>query len=573
MPTISFHPNDLLPLLAGVGAKKSAPVTPAQIESLLTLVKGEFKGQDSETGEWRVELQDSNRPDLWCSEGIARQLRIKKQGKAEAYPFFASKKSPTRQVRVAKGMDRVRPYVAACAAIGYAVTESGLAQLIQTQEKLADIFGRKRKTVSIGVYRLPAIQFPVTYDLVAPDAVSFTPLGMDTAMTPAEILMVHPKGLEYGSIVSGQERLPILRDKKGQVLSFPPIINSREIGEVRIGDCDLFVEVTGTDLAMVVLALNIFAVNLADRGARIEPVEIHYPYKTDMGTRVQAPRDFGKARTIPLAAIESALGESISVDEVRRTLRAYGYTVSGSGKTVTVKLPPYRNDLMHAVDVVEDVAICRGYETFAPVMPQQFTVGSLSRLEERSDQVRDLMVGIGYQEVISNILGSRQDYVERMQTEGSPWGTLVEVDNVMSLNYACLRPSIIPSLLRVEAASGRAFYPHRLFEAGEVARLDPTHVNGSSTRLSLAVLAVHAAVTFSEMHSALDLLMYYLGHAYELKPVAHPSFLEGRAGEIIVAGQVRGTIGELHPGALEQWQITVPAAAFELDLTDLPDAD
>ena len=74
---------------------------------------------------------------------------------------------------------------------------------------------------------------------------------METVMTLREILMVHPKGVEYGGILGGHDQLPVLRDAKGQVLSFPPIINSREIGEVQIGDDQLFVEVTGTDLPMV----------------------------------------------------------------------------------------------------------------------------------------------------------------------------------------------------------------------------------------------------------------------------------------------------------------------------------
>ncbi|GKS56773.1 phenylalanine--tRNA ligase beta subunit [Nitrospira sp.] len=569
MPTIVFHPSEFERLLAA-SRGKGMRLTPAQLEALLPLVKGEFKGQDSETGEWRVELQDSNRPDLWCCEGIARQVRTKRAGRPPVYPFFHTKKPPTRQVRVARGMDKVRPYVAACAALGYEVTQSGLAQLIQTQEKLADIFGRKRRTVSIGVYRLPAIQFPVTYDLVDPNGARFTPLGMDTPMTLGEILMVHPKGLEYGSIVSGGNRLPVLRDEVQQVLSFPPIINSREIGEVRVGDQDLFIEVTGTDLHMVVLALNIFAVNLSDRGAKIEPVEVHYPYQTPLGKRVRTPGDFGQCRRVPFSAIGTALGESLKPTEVRRTLRAYGYDVSTSGQHLTVKLPPYRNDLMHTVDVVEDVAICRGYDSFTPEMPQQFTVGGLSQIEQRSDRMRDLMVGLGYQEVISNILGSRQEYVERMRVQETEWGQVVEVDNVMSLNYACLRPSLLPSLLRVESASGRAFYPHRLFEAGEVAHPNSSSAVGSDTRLALGVLAVHAGVTFSELHSALDLLLYYAGYTYELRPLTHPSFLEGRAGEIVVKESSVGYVGELHPEVLDQWQITVPAAAFELDLSALP---
>ena len=169
--------------------------------------------------------------------------------------------------------------MAACTAKGYRITKEGLAQLIQTQEKLADIFGRKRKTVSIGIYQLDKILFPVTYDFVDPDETVYA-FGMETVMTLAEILMIHPKGLEYGPILKGHDRVPFLHDAKGQALSFPPIINSREVGEVQVGDREFFLEVTGTDLPMVVLTLNIFAANLADRGATIAQVQINYPGKT-----------------------------------------------------------------------------------------------------------------------------------------------------------------------------------------------------------------------------------------------------------------------------------------------------
>ncbi|HNI20214.1 MAG TPA: phenylalanine--tRNA ligase subunit beta, partial [Nitrospira sp.] len=233
MPTISLQRDDLEALIAGHGETASR-ISIDQLEQWLMLVKGELKGHNIETGELRIELQDSNRPDLWCCEGIARQIRTKQQGAAISYPFFKKQKRAAGKLVVAPGLDQVRPYVAACTAIGYRVTASGLAQLIQTQEKLADIFGRKRRTVSIGLYRLAPIVFPVSYDLVKPDEVRFTPLGMETVMTLREILMVHPKGVEYGGIVSGHDRLPILRDAKGQVLSFPPIINSREIGEVQV---------------------------------------------------------------------------------------------------------------------------------------------------------------------------------------------------------------------------------------------------------------------------------------------------------------------------------------------------
>jgi phenylalanyl-tRNA synthetase beta chain len=568
MPTISIFKQDLEALLTIPGDARRS-ITTEQLEEWLPLVKGELKGQSPETGELRIELQDSNRPDLWCCEGIARQIRAKQQGKLRPYPFLKSRARSRKQLTVAPGLESVRPYVAACAATGYAVTHDGLAQLIQTQEKLADIFGRKRRTVSIGLYRLSQIEFPVTYDLVTPDQARFTPLGMDTVMTLGEILLVHPKGLEYGHILAGQERLPLLRDAKGQVLSFPPIINSREIGEVRVGDEALFVEVTGTNLTMVNLTLNIIAMNLADRGATIEPVEVVYPYKTEQGTNVVTPLDLGKARTLRISTIEQALGQKLGIQPIKQALEAYGYEVTTARDTVSVTLPPYRQDLMHAMDVVEDVAISRGYSDFQPIMPSQFTVGGLSQVETASDRVRDFMVGMGFQEIISNILGSPQVLSEAMRLEGTEWGQLVEVDNVMSQSYSALRQWILPSLLRVEAASSRAFYPHRIFEVGEVARPDGTHELGSQTLTVLGALMVHATAHFSEIHSCVDTLFYYLNQAYQLEPLQHPSFLEGRAGLILSEGKRVGLIGEIHPEVLERWQIAVPAVAFEVDVTQL----
>ena len=559
MPTISIFQEDFSRL---VGRRASM----SDIEQWMPYVKGEVKDVSRDTGEVRVELQDTNRPDLWCVEGIARQIGSVLNKGMTPYPFFAHKGRSKRRIQVVQGMEAVRPYVAACVSLGYAMTQEGLDQCIQTQEKLADAFGRKRETVSIGLYRFSSIVFPVTYGLVKPDEIRFTPLGFEEKMTPQEILTVHPKGLEYGSILAGCERLPLLWDSDGQVLSFPPIINSRELGEVQLGDTDLLVEVTGTDLSMVVLALNIFASNLADRGAAIESVDIAYPYETEFGTTVKTPLDMNHSQHISLDAIEKALGMSLGSESIQEALTAYGYQVKTTRQSVSVKLPPFRNDLMHVMDVAEDVAITRGYDSFSPIMPQTFTVGSLSEEEQTSDRIRDLLVGFGFQEIFSNIMASHQELVERMRIADTDHVRLVEVDNVMSQTYACLRPSILPCLLRVEALSPRSFYPHLLFEVGEIAQLDLEANLGSRTTLSVAAISANPGANFSEIHSYLDLLMYYMVWPYELEPTTHPSFLEGRVGRIRSHGHAVGYIGEFHPEVLEAWQIGMPTSGFEFEI-------
>src|SRR5256712_4168830 len=350
MPTISVNRKDFDKLLGRHATDK-------ELEAWLPLVKGEIKEVDAASGEIRFELQDSSRRDLRCVEGIARQIRIKLNGRPDSYPYLRTAKRRLDQILVEQGLERVRPFIGGCKVRGYKVAEEGLAQLNQTQEKLADIFGRKRRMVSIGLYRLPSVKFPVTCVLADPDGTRFRPLGYGEPMSLREILEIHPKGQEYGGLLAGHDQVPLLRDAKGDVLSFPPIINSRDIGEVQVGDADLFIEVTGTDLRMVMLAVNILAANLHDRGALIEPVEVVYPSKTAYGRTVRMPQAFSKPCAIKLSDVNMALGDALSPKDVRASLTSSRYAVTGSGSRLLLSLPPYRNDLMHPVDVLQELSL------------------------------------------------------------------------------------------------------------------------------------------------------------------------------------------------------------------------
>lgn len=559
MPTITVLKQDL-ETLAG------RTFTLDALEASLALVKGELKEHLPATDELRIELNDTNRPDLWCVEGVARQLRAAAPPASSARRGAVSR-APSR-IDVTEDLRDVRPYIGACVARGVGVTDALLTQFIQTQEKLAELFGRRRQTVSIGLYPLAKIVFPITYTTSAPDEASFVPLGADRAMTLREIVAEHPKGKAYGGLLERFARYPLLVDHRGEILSFPPIINSQALGAVAVGDDELLVEVTGTDLRMVILAVNIWAANLADRGARVEPVAIRYAWETPLGRRIVTPRDLTRPVSVPSALIERVLGEAIRPAESRRLLASYGHRVTVSGSALKVEPPAYRDDVMHPIDVVEDLAIARGYGAFAPEMPTQFTVGALSALECYADRVRELLVGLGFQEVMSNILTSRFDVWDRMGRRGEVEG-VVEVDNAMSESFAVLRPDLLASLLRVEAASSTAIYPHRVFEVGETAAPDRAADLGCRTDVRAGALIAHAAAAFSEAHAALESLAHALGVSYRLEPIPHPSFIEGRAGAIVVGDRTIGVIGEAAPQVLEAWGVGMPCAVFDLALDPL----
>jgi phenylalanyl-tRNA synthetase beta chain len=559
VPTITVHKEDLETLLG-------EPFTPEGFEAQLELVKGELDDFDPSTGEVRVELNDTNRPDLWCVEGIARQIRAHRGGAGPEYPFLAPGGAAERTLVVDASVAEVRPYIGACIASGVTVDERILTQLIQTQEKVCDVFGQKRKSIALGIYAADRLAFPLRYEAVPPAEAAFVPLGMDESLTLSQIAELHPKGVKYAPIVADHPRWPLLRDDAGAVLSFPPVINSRTVGEVQVGDRELFLEVTGTDLRMVTLVVNILAVNLADRGAQVEPVRVVYPEETGFGTEVTMPRPLEHAVSVPLADFARALGDDFPPEEVTRALVAYGYEADAADGTVNVVVPPYRDDVLHPVDVIEDFAIARGYDRFEPRMPADFTVGGLTPTERLSDRVREVMVGLGFQEILSNILVGREELTDHMELAGA---NLVSVANVMTASYGVLRNAVLPSLLKVERESAKAFYPHALFEVGEVAVFDADAPMGSVTRTHMAALMVHPEATFSELAARLEMLCYDLRLAYHLEPVDHASYIQGRAGRVMAGGWGVGIIGEVAPQVLDHWGITVPCVGMELDVSQL----
>jgi phenylalanyl-tRNA synthetase beta chain len=555
--------------LADLGHLIGERIAGRRLAELLDQCKAEIKAADEPTGELSIELRDTNRPDLWSVEGLARQIRFLLGTGKIGYKFFDA--APVGQVVVDPSVREIRPYVAAFICRGVKVTDAALGALIQTQEKLTENFGRRRKSIAIGVYRVARIKLPVHYQAVEREARGFVPLGMDQELTCGQILETHPKGRQYGWIVADAPAVPLLTDAAGAVLSMPPIINSRALGEVKVGDSELFVEGTGTDQRTLGIAMNILACDLADRGGRIERIETVYPYETPMGRRVPSPRHPRETVEFAAPAASRMLGVKPEAAALAGDLARCGCEAEVTDNRLKVTCPPYRCDYMHAVDAIEDIAIVRGYGSFAPVMPACFTIGELSEETRVEDKARDLMIGFGCEELICNILAAPGDLIERMNRPADE--KIVRIVNPMLQHYSAVRDMLLPSLLAVEAASSTAAYPHRSFEAGQVAVYDAAANTGSRTLRHLAAMLVAKQVAFSDIHGVLEMLAAYMGHRVELAEADRPWFIPGRCGRILIDGGKAGTkpapagfIGELHPEVLTRWGIQMPAAAFELDL-------
>ena len=535
MPKVEASLSDLKSLIG-------RDLSIGELEEMLMLGKTELDEIDGD--KIKLDFKDTNRPDLWSVEGVARQIRYKLGQK----PYLPDVKKSGHKVLVSEEMRNARPYTLSFITKGVKWTEESLSQFIQMQEKLSGSFGLKRRDVAIGAYRYDMISWPITFKL---DRKPFAPLGFDREMSPEEILSQHPKGKEYGHLLDGMEKYPMFIDSEGKVLSMPPIINSNDVGNITLDVENVFVEASGFSLDKISTAIQVMAAALYDRGAEIYSVETIYPDFSKI-----SPDFHWKEFEADLGRIVEFSGLALTGAEAKKLLEEYGYSVGGK-----LLYPSYRNDIMHWRDVAEDLLISYGYGNINPEPPEIFTIGGNSAETEKENMLSEAMVGLGFQEAMTFVLSNPD--------KDSLYG-LVEKDqariaNPMSSLFSSMRSWLLPSLLEFESRNQRREYPHLVFESGDVVVPDKSEETGTRTEKKLAGYISKNRANYGEITGALSRLFSLLGKELSLKARDFPWSIPGRSAVVLSNGKEAGFVCEIHPRVLEKFGIEFPVAYFELD--------
>ncbi len=530
------------------------------------LLRRKLKVFDEKTDMMSVEIKDTNRADLWNIEGLVRCLRGFLGLELGLRRYVAGK--PVCEVSVDVRLKDIRPYIACSVVKDVELTDPIIRGLMQLQDKLDHTYGRNRRRTSIGLYDFDQVVAPLSYSVAKPDGVSFVPLGFDVRMSLREILAKHPKGLEYGDIVSGHSVWPILLDAEGKVLSFPPVINSNDLGRVTEATRNVLVEVTGTVDETVLNTLTIVSLSLVDRGGTAYSATVHYPG----GRSVVTPRFDSRPMDLSVDYANKVLGLKLSGEQIGELLPKAGYGVEKTSHSIVrVRVPCYRIDIMHEIDLVEDVAIAYGYNKIRPSWRKLPTVGAVRPEQGLLDVARELMVGLGFQEVLTYTMANPEMLFAKMNlTQAGAakmgLGPAVEVANPKVQTLTCLRSWLLPCLMDFLGCNLHVEYPQRVFELGRVT----VHDGKAETRTRdvdmLAAVSCHGGAGFSEVKSCLDAFFMNLGLSWQVTEAKHGSFIDGRVGRVVVGGMDVGFVGEVHPAVLEAWGLENPVAGFELSM-------
>lgn len=550
MPVVTFRRSDLCKVIG-----RDVPM--AELVERMPMLGGDVERVEGDTVhmEWFP-----NRPDLLTLEGTGRALRAF-LGVKPGLPAYKVEK-PRTELKVDPSVQAVRPYAALCLVRGVTVDDAYLQVLIDAQEKLTFSPGRRRRKVAIGIHDAAGLKGPFTYTTVGPEEKPFVPLGWTEKASPNSIVSRHAKGQEYGHLIpmpgrAIDRRFPVFLDASGEVLSLPPVINAQRTA-VTTRTTDLLLDVTGTDARSVKQTIALLATSLAEHGGRIEAVTVH-----DASGTWTCPDLKPGEHVLHTDQAAALLGMQWTGEQVAQALRRMGHDADAYDNKVHVKTAAWRQDLLHEVDLLEDVAIGVGFEAIPGTLPQRATFAGKLPQQGLEDTLRRLLTGHGY-------LEARTLTLSDAKSQWTNWGATpephVQLLNPVLEEQTLLRTRLLPSLLGVLAANRHRPLPQRLFETGHVVVRDG---DAWRNKLHLALVECSAKAGFSDVKGLAEALVRDAGLPVTLAPGSTSGLIPGRQGRIVADGVEVGHFGELHPDTLVAFGLTAPAFVLEIDLSRL----
>ncbi|MFQ5919504.1 MAG: phenylalanine--tRNA ligase subunit beta [Thermoplasmata archaeon] len=539
MVVVALDYQDLTSLLG-----KKVPME--ELEDAIPLMGASHQGVEGDT--LRVEI-DPDRPDLYSIEGLARALRGYLDLET-GLPRYKVQVGGIDLIADANVKD-VRPYVVGGLVEDLRLTDEIVTSIVELQERLHTTLGRKRKKVAIGLHDFDAVEGPFRYQAFGPEEARFVPLGASEEMSLGEILQRHEKGREYAWILEGKRRLPLILDVQDRVLSFPPIING-QVTALTPDTKNVLIDVTGTELSAVKGALAILITAMAERGGILRSVTIIYPEEA-----METPDLTPSTREMSLARANDLLGLKLSARAAVAALKRMRLGARAQKGVIRVEIPAYRTDVMHEVDLMEDLAIGHGLLRFEPAVSRAMTIGEASAVNEFTEGLRQVLVGQGLQEV-------RTFTFQDGEGAYRPRRPRLRLENPISSDLNVVRSTLLPSLLEILRLNRHRELPQRIFE------IDDVVVGGRNQRRASGAL-IHPKAGFTEVKGLVLGILRDLGLEGEVEEQEDENLLPGRGARPVVNGHAIGLLGELKPEVIVAYELANPVAVFELDASGIRD--
>jgi phenylalanyl-tRNA synthetase beta chain len=491
-----------------------------------------------------------DRPDLLSYQGFKRSFLAFLGKKTGLKKYELKKPEKDYKVIIDKSVKDIRPYTACAIVKGLKLDDEKIKELIDIQEKLHTTIGRKRKKFAIGIYPLEKIKLPITFKAIEPDKIRFIPLETEREMSGLEILQRHPTGRDYAHLLAGKTKFPIFVDSNNNILSMPPIINSQLTGKITETTKEVFIECSGFDFKILKKCLNILITTLADMDGIVYQMEL-------VGLKETTPDLTPEKMKLSLENTNKLLGLALKEKELGLLAEKMGLSYEKG----IISIPAWRVDVLHEVDLIEDIAIAYGYENFIPEIPKISSIGEEDKKETIKRKISEILAGLNLLEISNYHLTKKSDQFEKMGISEKEAGEFVEIEDSKT-EFNILRKDLTHYLLKIFSENVDAEYPQSIFEIGRV-----FEEYNEKDKLALGI----SPGNFTQAKQILNSLSKMSNAELKLEESENfPGwFIDGRVAEIFMEKKKIGYIGEIHPRILKNWKLKMPVALFEIDLEEI----
>eukprot|EP01062_Namystynia_karyoxenos_P060221 TRINITY_DN51751_c0_g1_i1.p1 TRINITY_DN51751_c0_g1~~TRINITY_DN51751_c0_g1_i1.p1 ORF type:complete len:627 (+),score=208.07 TRINITY_DN51751_c0_g1_i1:106-1986(+) len=570
-------------------------------------VKEEKALEKSDEEIYKIELP-ANRYDLLSVEGLGQALRTfgwSAAGAAGAAGAAALTRRPPPPYRLLAPKLRmtvqpsvlpIRPYVVCAVLRDITFTKDSYNSFIDLQEKLHHNIARKRTLVSVGTHDLDKIEGPFTYEATPKGEIDFLPLaaGDRGNLKGSEIDSYYAADKHIGRyvpLIRDFDRFPTIRDKKRNIMSLPPIINS-DLSKIEMSTRNVFIEATALDHTKATIVVNVICAAFSEyckEQYTVEPVEVEYPEEIKWVTgRKDVTPDFNfRHFTVPLDYINRSVGIQEDAQTLATLMERMCLTAqpSADGKALEVKVPPTRADVLHACDIMEDAAIAYGYDRILrdSQPPKTLSIGSQQPREKLSHMLRTEMALAGYSEMLTFSLCSHDEAFAycRRADDGK---TAAVIANPQTKEFQICRPSLLPGTMKTLNHSRSQPLPLKLMEVTDVIVKDPSHRVGARNERHVCAVCVpltsESSSGFESIHGLFEYAMRSLGvrprvlqdhdddpNGYYIEECTEDgAFYPGRQVACFARQRRIGSFGVLHPHLLKSFEFPFPCSYLEFNL-------
>jgi phenylalanyl-tRNA synthetase beta chain len=272
---------------------------------------------------------------------------------------------------------------------------------------------------------------------------------------------------------------------------------------------------------------------------------------------------------LDLNYVESLLGVKIPESGIKNILKRLGFVVlrGSSSKSLLIKVPTFRLDVLIPEDLIEEIGRIYGYEKIPSVFPKAFLIPPEKNPNVFWENIiKDRLKEIGFTELYSTSFINREQAL-LFSFDNSK---LIETENPISAEYQYLRPSIIPSILNIFKKNQKNFKEIKIFELGKIFRK-------SKTKEKRALVGLIQGEAFYEAKGVVDSLLNKLGISDiwydQYKPTPEDSkniiWNHDKCAEIKVSNEEIGFLGEISLKITDALKLGSKVVVFDLDFEKL----